>query len=229
MVERQPTVDAIRRRIRAQCICQMPDLSEYGAMSEGHALLQTGSACRMLDECQALRGVLDIGSFNLFASQFAIAGAKQFALAAQRDVAEHLGGEFIVNHYDFSVEIGRYTGQSRAILGWLDLEVRIGEKSRHCTQHHCSDKDRHCRNSLRHNNDHAIAGTYTMIAQQSRLNTRTAAELAEGRGRTSVFIDPGGYERTIRRGRVERLNHIVKLLHAVVTEIRRRNDILNSP
>jgi len=73
---------------------------------------------------------------------------------------------------------------------------------------------------LRHYDDHPVTASYTVIAQHSGLKASSAAKLGKGDGHTFVFIDPSGYKRTVRGSRVECLDQIVKLVHAVVTGIR---------
>ncbi len=77
-----------------------------------------------------------------------------------------------------------------------------------------SDKDGHCGNALRHDDDHAIAGGHTVVAKYFGLKASAAAELGKGHGLAFVFVDPGGNKWAICGSCLERLNEIAKSVHA---------------
>src|ERR1039458_4490542 len=202
-------------------------------MSKGHALLQSGSAGRVLNECQALRLMLQLREFHLYTGPPAIAGMKQRGLAVERHVAEHLVGKSFVDNYDFGAQVSCHSSQSGAVLGRLNLEVGISKEGGHRAQHHRSGKGGHCGNALRHDDDHPIAGSHTMVAKCSGLKVRAAAELREVHGFAFVFVDPRSNKWTICGSRIECLNKIAESVHAAVTvsgeKVREHLDRSNHP
>src|SRR5579864_9176276 len=152
-------------------------LAQYGRMSEGYPLLQPGSASRMLNEGQALRWILELGKVNLRVWHSAFGGMEQRGVVVERYVAEHLVRKSIVDHNDFSAQVCRYSCQPGAVLRRLDLEVGISQKCGDGSQHRGAEEGGHCRNALRHDDDHAIATGHTVLAKYSGLKACALAKL----------------------------------------------------
>jgi hypothetical protein len=101
-------------------------------MSKGHALLQSGSACRMLNECQGFRRQFERWDLNLSSGHFAIACAQHCGLVVERYIAEQFVGKSFVDHDEFGAQVCSYSGQSGAVLGRFYLEVGVGDPSVVC-------------------------------------------------------------------------------------------------
>ena len=216
MIEREPVINAVRAGIYFQRLRQVFELPQYGAMSKSHALLQSGSACRMLNKCQGFRRMFERRDFNLSGDRFAIAGTQHRGLVVERYIAEQFVGKSFVDHDEFGGQVCSYSGQSGAVLGRLNLEVGVGEECGHRSQHHRTHESSHRGNALRHDEDHAVALGHVFVAQHTGLKSCTPTELGESNGFTLVFVDPRGDKRAIRRGRIQCLNKIAKLVHAAV-------------
>jgi hypothetical protein len=129
-------------------------------------------------------------------------------------VAEHICRERFVDDYEFCFQICGNSEQSRSILGRLYFDVRIGEKCRNGAEHHGSDKNSHRRNTLRHDDDHSIAATDTMFAEQPRLASGSSAKVGKAYRLVRVFINPLCNKWAVWGRCIERLNEIVEFQHA---------------
>ena len=105
--------------------------------------------------------------------------------------------ETLVDDHCLGLEVGRHSGQSGAVLGRLDLEIGEGKKSGNRAQHHRPDEGRHRGNALRHDDDNAIAGGQTMVAEHLGLQACALPELGKSYSLALVFVDPENDEWTI--------------------------------
>ena len=146
----------------------MIELTQHRRVGQGHSFLQPGCSRRMLDECQTVG--LNVRTNQIFVVRDPSSSCtKQPGSFVERHMAEYLVGKRFVDDHSLGLEIRSYPGQSGAVLGWLDLEVRIGEERGRRAQHHRSDKGRHRRNALRHNDDNAVARGYTLVTKYPSL------------------------------------------------------------
>ena len=214
MIKRQPAVNPVGRAVNLQRLRKMGQLTQYGSVGQGHTLLQSGRARRMLDERNAI--ALTRKRRDFFFAPAAIADSKQLRLLAQRHVPEHFIRKLFVNDDNLGVEVCRHSCHSEAVLGWLDLVIGVGDKCWHRAEHHRSNEDGHRQNALRHDDDHAIPTGHAISAEHCGLQTGAAAEFSKGDCFLFVFVDPGRDERTLAGSRLKRFDEIAVSDHASV-------------
>ena len=135
----------------------MLEMLQNGDMSQRHSLLQAGSSRRMLDEGQRLGRIAGIGQLHLEAGAWLRCGSQQLRLFAETDMAKQIVGKLIVDHNRFGLEISCHSRQSETVFRRFNLEVRVGENCGNRAQQHRAGKRRHQGNSLRHDQDDAVA------------------------------------------------------------------------
>ncbi len=213
MVERQPAIDTVGRAVNLQRAGEMPDLREHGFVGKRNALLEAGGAGRMLNESQLVRLRVEGGQVEFHAQLGRAAGANQLRAVMERDVTQQFLWKLLVDHDHSGPEVRRDSRQSKGILSWLNLEIRVRKNGGHRAQQHRSDEGRHSRDTLRHYDDDTITGPYTVIPQQPGLHAGTAPELPKSDVFELVLVNPGGREETIAGRGVQCVNQSMKSVH----------------
>src|ERR1019366_10034929 len=131
-------------------------------------------------------------------------------------MAEQVVGKLFVDHHDLGREVRGHARQSKAILGGLNLEVGIGENGGHRAQRHRSNECRHRRNALRHDDDDAVAGGNSMVAEQCGLYPGSSAKLSKCHFFVFVLVDPRRDERTLAGRGVEGVDQSAELVHVAL-------------
>ena len=118
-------------------------------------------------------------------------------------MGERILGKILIDDDHAGSEVRSYSGQPETVFRRVNLEIGIGNDGWYRAQHHGANEDRHRRNALRHDNYHAVAMGYPIVAEQRCLHTGPAAEFAKRHRLAVVLVKPRRNEGTACRGRVE--------------------------
>ena len=141
---------------------------QHRLMGQSHALLQACRAGGVLKERERVGSQTRLGQFDLEIDVGSCPPQKR-SVVRESNVLQQIVRKLVVDDDGSRLQVRRDAGQPEAIFAGLDFEVGIGEDRRNCTQQHGSRENGHQRDTLRHDQDNAIAAADAALPEHGCL------------------------------------------------------------